>query len=61
MKPKSWREQEKLTLQAAAEKLGISAAYLSMIETGQRQPSFDLLKVFDRVSDGQVTQRDFYQ
>lgn len=40
-----WREYEKIKLNELAEKVGISASYLSQIENGKRNPTIDTLKL----------------
>lgn len=37
-----WREHRELTLQMLADKVGVSKAYLSEIETGKKEPSLDV-------------------
>lgn len=39
-----WREHRGLTARALAEEAGIAAAYLSQIEGGQREGSFDTMR-----------------
>src|SRR3546814_3871263 len=39
-----WREHRGLTVKALAERAGISAAYLSQIEGGQRDGSLDTMR-----------------
>lgn len=43
-KVRVWREHRGLSAKNLAEKAGISAAYLSQIETGARDGSFDTIK-----------------
>ena len=45
---KVWREYRGLTQQQLAEKAGISAAYLSQIETGKRTGSAEVLQALAR-------------
>lgn len=40
-----WREYKKIKLNELAEKVGISASYLSQIENGKRNPTIDTLKL----------------
>ena len=40
-----WREYKKIKLNALAQKVGISASYLSQIENGKRNPTIDTLKL----------------
>ena len=39
-----WREYRGLTLQALADRVGISKSYLSQIESGNRNGSIDVMK-----------------
>jgi len=41
---RAWRENKNIKMNALAKKVGISAAYLSQIENGKRNPTIDTLK-----------------
>lgn len=41
---RAWREHKKIKMSELANKVGISAAYLSQIENGKRNPTIDSLK-----------------
>ena len=41
---RAWRDYQKMTIRKLAEKAGISAAYLSQIEGGKRNPTIETLK-----------------
>ncbi|MFH1077604.1 MAG: helix-turn-helix transcriptional regulator [Pseudomonadota bacterium] len=41
---RAWREHKKIKMNELAKKVGISAAYLSQIENGKRNPTIDSLK-----------------
>ncbi|MFP4549097.1 MAG: helix-turn-helix domain-containing protein [Fidelibacterota bacterium] len=51
---RAWREHKKLKISALAEKANISAAYLSQIETGKRNPTIDTLKTIAKALDTNV-------
>jgi len=42
---RAWREYKKIKLNELAQKIGISASYLSQIENGKRNPTIDTLKL----------------
>lgn len=46
---KVWREYRRMTQQQLAEKAGISASYLSQIESGTRTGTADVLRAIARV------------
>lgn len=41
---RAWRKYQNLTMKDLAQKVGLSPAYLSQIETGKRNPTIDTLK-----------------
>ena len=41
---RAWRKYKQIKMNALAEKVGISSAYLSQIENGKRNPTIDTLK-----------------
>jgi predicted transcriptional regulator len=43
-----WREDSQTTQKTIADKLGISPALLSAVETGRTRPSFEILAVLRR-------------
>lgn len=45
---RAWREYRQLKMNELAKKIGISAAYLSQIENGKRNPTVDTLKAVAR-------------
>lgn len=48
---KAARQRENITVEALAEKLGISVRYTYHIESGQQKPSYDLFMKIVRVLD----------
>ncbi len=42
---RAWREYKKIKIGELANRIGISGAYLSQIETGKRNPTLETLKV----------------
>jgi DNA-binding XRE family transcriptional regulator len=51
---RAWREHKKIKMNELAKKVGISAAYLSQIEKGKRNPTIDTLKAIARELDIEV-------
>lgn len=45
---RAWREHKEIKMSELAKKVGISAAYLSQIENGKRNPTIDSLKAIAR-------------
>lgn len=45
---RAWREHRKIKMNELAKKIGISAAYLSQIENGKRNPTIDTLRAIAR-------------
>jgi len=45
---RAWREYRQMKMNELAKKIGISAAYLSQIENGKRNPTVDTLKAAAR-------------
>jgi len=45
---RAWREHRHIKMNELAKKVGISAAYLSQIENGKRNPTIDTLKAIAR-------------
>jgi DNA-binding Xre family transcriptional regulator len=50
----AWREHKKIKMNELAKKVGISAAYLSQIEKGKRNPTIDTLKTIAKELDIEV-------
>lgn len=55
----AWRNANRMTQVALAEKLGSTRWTINSIETGRRRPSFALADAINRVTDGEVTANDF--
>jgi DNA-binding Xre family transcriptional regulator len=51
---RAWREHKKIKMNELAKKVGISAAYLSQIEKGKRNPTIDTLKAIAKELDIEV-------
>ncbi len=51
---RAWREYKKIKMNELAKKVGISAAYLSQIENGKRNPTIDSLKIIAKGLDIEV-------
>lgn len=51
---RAWREYKKIKMNELAKKVGISAAYLSQIENGKRNPTIDSLKLIAKGLDIEV-------
>lgn len=59
MTPREWREKEGLSQLAAAEMLGLSDGYISLLEKGERKPSWSVIQKYKQVSNGVVTADSF--
>jgi transcriptional regulator with XRE-family HTH domain len=60
MDPKTWREEQDLTLEKLAEKLGYKAtSYISDVERGEKEPSGRLIRAYHNISKGAVSSADF--
>jgi transcriptional regulator with XRE-family HTH domain len=59
MDPKSYRVSKNLTLAQMAEKLGIGAPAISMLERGTRKPSGLTAEKYRILSKGKVRLQDF--
>lgn len=57
--PKEWREGSGLSQEQVAALLGVSDGYVSLLETGERNPSWDLIQKYKEVSGGAVTAEGF--
>lgn len=55
---KEWRQQEGLTQEAAAERLGVHKAHVSRLERGERAPSLARAALIEKVTKGAVTMAD---
>lgn len=56
---RKWRNEQGLTLDALARKLGIDTGTLSRIERGQiRRPSPDVITKLEDMSNGELTYRN---
>ncbi len=51
---RAWREYKQIKMNELAKKVGISAAYLSQIENGKRNPTIDTLKAIAAELDIEV-------
>lgn len=60
MTPKSWRKQQKMTLEQLSNMIGFSQGHLSEIENGKKNGSAKLVNAYYRISGGQVTANDFF-
>lgn len=54
-----WRGSMGLTISKAAQFLGISKSYMSMLESGERKPSRDKAIDIEEKTDGQVSYKDW--
>lgn len=54
-----WRTQERLTMQQAADRLGISQPTISRLEGGKQRPDWDTLELLREKTSGAVTPNDF--
>lgn len=54
-----WRAQEKLTMQQAADLLGLSQPSISRLESGKQRPDWDTLELLREKTAGAVTPNDF--
>lgn len=56
---KRYRDSRQLTQRELAAMIGTSDVTVARLETGTRQPSFDLMRRIAEATDGQVTPNDF--
>lgn len=56
-----WRNKQNpaVTQEALGEALGVSRWWINRLETGKKQPSFDLAIKLERRTKGAVTAKDF--
>lgn len=59
-KLKKWRTDSTKTLEQAANILGFSQSYLSMLETGEREISMAVSKAYLAAAPDYFTPNDFY-
>ena len=59
MEFRDWLASQGVTQNAAAEMIGCTQPYVTMLAAGQRQPSLTILKRIVRMTDGQVGLEDF--
>jgi DNA-binding XRE family transcriptional regulator len=55
----AWRKNKKLSQEELGVKLEISRWMVNSIETGRRQPSWNLMTKIGVLTNGQVTPNDF--
>jgi predicted transcriptional regulator len=59
---REYREMDaKMTLEALADKAGVTAPTLSRIETWQAEPSLSLIKRLIKISRGKLSANDFLE
>jgi transcriptional regulator with XRE-family HTH domain len=58
---RTWRRHHDLTLAECAQRLGISLAHLSHVESGNRTPSVGLIVRLASITKGAVTQEEILQ
>lgn len=54
MKLQAWLKSKKITKADFAERIGVSAGYLTRLANGERQPSLDVALIIARETKGQV-------
>lgn len=54
-----WRERENLTMQQAADRLGLSQPSISRLESGKQRPDWGTLETLREKTGGAVTPNDF--
>lgn len=59
MNPKQYRKKHKLNLAQMAGLIGVSSAYISMLENGKRKPSADVAESYYIVTGKRVKLQDF--
>ena len=60
MTPKTWRKQQKLTLEQLSRMIGFSTGHICEIESGKKNGSTKLFNAYYRASGGLVTPNDFF-
>jgi transcriptional regulator with XRE-family HTH domain len=60
MTVKEWRESKGLTQEAVAKKIKRTKGYVSLLERGERTPSFAVLKAYEKISNGCITVSSFH-
>lgn len=59
MEFRDWLAEQGVTQNAAAEMIGCTQPYVTMLAAGQRQPSLTILRRIVQMTDGQVGFEDF--